>query len=319
MIEGMRKAMHVDALWWLEELRQPRRYISALSGKGKDLTIDVQIRIPGSNTKIATTVLVDSGCTSSTINRALCQKAQYPDSCHCSPHSSLQCRWNSQSRRINYMLRRNPPHSQDHTEQIDLAVTELGDRQIFLGMTGWPDTTQSLMEVGGIDICPRCQCRKMLFVLPNADPDDKWDDELEEGETILMIDFTQAILIRAHHVNDLAAKASEGKEAKTFEEMVPEKCRDFTDLFEKTISMSSLSQRHGTMLLNSSPTQTPTSTAMSTLSIVTNKQNSTNSWTRTSQVEGSDHRSRLWLRRSSSSKRRMVSYDPYKIIASSTR
>ncbi len=47
------------------------------------------------------------------------------------------------------------------------------------------------------------------------------------------IDFTQAILLRAHHANDLAAKANEGKEAKTFEEMVPEWCRDFADLFEK--------------------------------------------------------------------------------------
>ncbi len=64
-------------------------------------------------------------------------------------------------------------------------------------------------------------------------PTDKWDEELEEGDTILAIDFTQAILIRAHHANDLAAKANEGKEAKTFEEMVPEWCRDFADLFEK--------------------------------------------------------------------------------------
>ncbi len=78
-----------------------------------------------------------------------------------------------------------------------------------------------------------CQCRKSPLVLPDADPDDKWDEDLEEGETILTIDFTQAILIRAHHANDLATKASKGKEAKTFEEMVPEWCRDFADLFEK--------------------------------------------------------------------------------------
>ncbi len=79
----------------------------------------------------------------------------------------------------------------------------------------------------------QCQCRKTLFILPDADPDDKWDKELEEGETILAIDFMQAILIRAHHANDLAAKASEGEKARTFEEMVPEWCRDFADLFEK--------------------------------------------------------------------------------------
>ncbi len=110
MIEGMRKALRVDALWWLEELRQPRRYISALSGKGKDLTLDVQIKIQGNSTKIATSALVDSGCTSSAIDRGLCQKAQYPDSCYCSTHSSLQCRRNPQSRRVDYALRRNLPY-----------------------------------------------------------------------------------------------------------------------------------------------------------------------------------------------------------------
>ncbi len=70
MIEGMRKAMRVDALWWLEELRQPKRYISVLSGKGKDLTIDIQIETPKNIANITTTALVDSGCTSSAINRA---------------------------------------------------------------------------------------------------------------------------------------------------------------------------------------------------------------------------------------------------------
>ncbi len=48
-----------------------------------------------------------------------------------------------------------------------------------------------------------------------------------------MVDFTQAILIRAHHANDLAAKANADKKSKTFEEMVPDWCRDFTDLFDK--------------------------------------------------------------------------------------
>ncbi len=44
MIKGMQKAMRVNALGWLKELQQPRQYISALSGKGKDLNIDVQIK-----------------------------------------------------------------------------------------------------------------------------------------------------------------------------------------------------------------------------------------------------------------------------------
>ncbi len=48
-----------------------------------------------------------------------------------------------------------------------------------------------------------------------------------------MVDFTQAILIRAHHANDLAAKANTEKKTKMFEEMVPNWCRDFKDLFDK--------------------------------------------------------------------------------------
>ncbi len=43
----------------------------------------------------------------------------------------------------------------------------------------------------------------------------------------------QAILICTHHANDLAAKANADKKSKTFEEMVPDWCRDFIDLFDK--------------------------------------------------------------------------------------
>ncbi len=52
MIKGMWKAMRVDTLWWLKELRQPKRYISALSGKGKDLTINIQIETLENITKL---------------------------------------------------------------------------------------------------------------------------------------------------------------------------------------------------------------------------------------------------------------------------
>ncbi len=95
MIEGMRKAMRVDALWWLEELRQPRRYIAALSGKGKDLTIDVQIETLDGRTKVTTAALVDSGCTSSAINRAFVKEHNIPTHAYRRTHPSLQCRRNT--------------------------------------------------------------------------------------------------------------------------------------------------------------------------------------------------------------------------------
>ncbi len=233
MIEGMQKAMRVDALWWLKELQQPKRYISALSGKGKDLTINVQIETLENITKIATTALVDSGCTSSAINRAFVKKHNIPTHATAVPipvynADGIRNQGGSITQYAEIRL-----IVGDHAERIDLAVTELGDRQIFLGHD-WLARHNPIInwKSGGLTFA-RCQCRKSPFVLPDADPDNKWDEELEEGETILTIDFTQAILIRAHHANDLTAKASEGKETKTFEEMVPEWCRDFADLFEK--------------------------------------------------------------------------------------
>ena len=75
---------------------------------------------------------------------------------------------------------------------------------------------------------------KNPFPLPDSDPNDKWDEDLKEGDRILAINFEDAIEICATHIaNDLAAKAHEGKEKKTFEEMVPEAYCDFADLFEK--------------------------------------------------------------------------------------
>ncbi len=276
MIEGMRKALRVDALWWLEELRQPRRYISALSGKGKDLTIDVQIKILGNGTKIATAALVDSGCTSSAINRAFVKKHNIPTYATAAPipvynADGTRNQGGSITRYAEICLTIG-----DHTERIDLAVTELGDRQIFLGHD-WLNRHNPIINwKSGKLTFARCQCRGPSFVLPDADPDDKWDEELEEGETILAIDFMQAILIRAHHANDLAAKAREGKDAKTFEEMVPEWCRDFADLFKKG-NFDELPEPktwdHAIELIPNANAMT----AKFTLSIVMNRQSSTNS------------------------------------------
>ncbi len=78
MIEGMWKAERINALWWLKELQQPKRYISTLSGKGKDLIINVQIETLENQTTLATKVLVDSGCTSSAINRSFIKQHNVP-------------------------------------------------------------------------------------------------------------------------------------------------------------------------------------------------------------------------------------------------
>ncbi len=233
MIEGMRKAECVNALWWLKELQQPKQYISALSGKGKDLVIPVQVETLENITKISTTALVDSRCTSSAINRKFVEQHNILTHATATPipvynADGTRNQGGSITKYAEILLKIG-----DHSEQIDLAITDLGDKQIFLGhdWLAWHNPIIN-WKTGGLTFA-RCKCHKNPFVLLNADPDDKWDEELEEGDTILAIDFTQAILICAHHANDLAAVANADKMTKMFEEMVPEWCRDVSDLFDK--------------------------------------------------------------------------------------
>ncbi len=70
--------------------------------------------------------------------------------------------------------------------------------------------------------------------MPDADPNDRWDEELEEGETILAVQMEEELVIRSlHHANKLAAAANAEKPKKTFAEMVPEHYHSFHDLFSK--------------------------------------------------------------------------------------
>ncbi len=72
------------------------------------------------------------------------------------------------------------------------------------------------------------------LVLPDSDPDDRWDEELEEGDTILAVRMDEELVIHSvHHANELAAAANTDKPKKMFEEMVPEHYRSFRDLFAK--------------------------------------------------------------------------------------
>ncbi len=72
------------------------------------------------------------------------------------------------------------------------------------------------------------------MVLSDADKDDQWDEELEEGDTILTVHMEEELIIRAiHHANELATAANTDKPKQMFEEMVPPEYHSFHDLFSK--------------------------------------------------------------------------------------
>ncbi len=121
-----------------------------------------------------------------------------------------------------------------HSKCIDLAVTELGKKDIYLGHDWLKRHNPSVNWKTGTIIFGHCQCAGNSLVLPNTDKDDRWDKELEEGDTILVVRMEEELIIHVvHHANDLATAANAEKPKKTFEEMVPPEYHSFHDLFSK--------------------------------------------------------------------------------------
>ncbi len=116
----------------------------------------------------------------------------------------------------------------EYHKRIDLTMTNLGKNNIYLGHDWLKRHNPSVNWERGTIIFGRCNCMGERLVLPDADPDDRWDEELEEGDSILAVRMEEELIIHAmHHANDLTAAAHAEKPKKTFEEMVPEHYHSF--------------------------------------------------------------------------------------------
>ncbi|SJL17387.1 uncharacterized protein ARMOST_20937 [Armillaria ostoyae] len=108
----------------------------------------------------------------------------------------------------------------NHSERIDFTVTDLGSKDLYLGHDWLKHHNPVINWNMGSITFGHCQCIKNPFPLPDADPEDRWDEELKEGNTILTVNMEEEVVIRAiYHANDLAAAANAEKPKKTFEEM----------------------------------------------------------------------------------------------------
>ncbi|SJL07034.1 uncharacterized protein ARMOST_10377 [Armillaria ostoyae] len=198
LLEGLCSSERFCALDWLDELRKPKRYFIHVQNSPASLLLPVRLHWKFHSSSIP--IYNANGS---------CNKAG-----EITVYAELHLKIG------------------DHSERIDLAVTDLSSKEIFLRHDWLACHNPIINWTTGLVTFARCHCAKNRFVLPDADPDDEW--ELEDGETILSINFEEAIEIRAvHKANELAAKANEGREKKTFEQMAPESYHDFEDLFTK--------------------------------------------------------------------------------------
>ncbi|SJL13289.1 uncharacterized protein ARMOST_16729 [Armillaria ostoyae] len=218
----------------LYELRKPPRYLRRRQSDSRDFMLNVQLTTLTNQQTLATRGLVDSGCTSSAINRAFVQKHRL-DTVKTTIPIIIYNADGSRNKGgdITEYVEMHLAIG-NHEERIDLVVTDLGTKDLYLGHDWLKRHNPVINWETGTVIFGRCQCVKNPFPLPDANPDDRWDEELEEGDTILAVNMEEELVIRAvHHANDLAAAANAEKPQKTFEEMVPSDYRSFRDLFSK--------------------------------------------------------------------------------------
>ncbi len=217
-----------------ERLRKLPVIVHSQESSKNNFLMDIILNPVAGTRTVSTKGLLDSGCMSSAINRSFVKK-----------HELL-------TRRISVPI---PVYNADgtrnaggditeyietrmtikgHVERIDLAVMNLGKKDIYLGHD-WlkrhnPSVNWKMQSI----LFGRCACMGNDFSLPDVDPDDKWDKELEEGDTILAVNMQEELIIcSVHHANDLAAAANAEKPKKSFEEMVPEDYHSFCNLFSK--------------------------------------------------------------------------------------
>ncbi len=136
---------------------------------------------------LSTKALLDSGCTGSTINHAYVlehqintKKVAVPIPVYNADGTRNQGRDITEFIELCLTIR-------EHREHIDLVVTNLGKKDIYLRHDWLNHHNSSVNWKTGSIIFSRCQCVKNHLKLPDADPDDQWDKELEDGDTILII------------------------------------------------------------------------------------------------------------------------------------
>ncbi|SJL15506.1 uncharacterized protein ARMOST_19006 [Armillaria ostoyae] len=133
LLEGLRSSERFRALEWLDELRKPKRYFIHAQNSPQSLLIPVVLETLEQPITIQTKALLDSGCTGSSIHRDFVKKYGIPVQKTASPipvYNADGSR-NKAGEITTYVELRLKIGG--HSERIDLAVTDLGSKEIFLG------------------------------------------------------------------------------------------------------------------------------------------------------------------------------------------
>ncbi len=218
----------------LYELCEQPRIIHRQESTKSDFLVPLTLNPVTNNVTLMTQGLLDSGCTSSAINQSFVEKHQLDTRKVLIPIPVYNANGihNTGGDITEFVELRMMIGG--HAERINLAITNLGTKDIYLGHDWLKRHNPSVNWKTQLIIFGHCQWAGNQFDLPNADPNDRWDEELEDRDTILAVHMEEELVIHAiHHANKLAAAANADKPKKTFKEMVPAHYHSFCDLFSK--------------------------------------------------------------------------------------
>ncbi len=145
------------------------------------------IELVSSLKKLTTKALINSGCTGSAIDQAYVKehnldtkKALIPIPVYNANGTCNQGGDITEFVELSMTIR-------EHRKHIDLAVTNIGKKDIYLRHDWLKRHNPSVNWEHSTIIFGRCHCMGEQLILPDNDPDDRWDEELEEGDTILAV------------------------------------------------------------------------------------------------------------------------------------
>jgi len=226
-----------QALEAIKELKEPKLFVRGT--RGRKLSLKVGLATLGALEQYPADALVDSGCEGSCIDIKYIRERNIPTRRLPRPIPVFNADGQpNQDGPIEEMVSLTLTIN-DHTERIDLGVTNLGRGQLFLGHDWLKFHNPSIDWQTGLLQFNRCptSCGSIRTRRVSIDDDDDEDDQAtpvtEDGDRLLLIDLNPAVELRAYQTKatQLAAEQAKTQPQKDFEELVPEYLHDYHDVF----------------------------------------------------------------------------------------
>ena len=232
LIKNINKLREDEALWYLQRLKEPQ-WIAAAGQR--EMNIPIVLETLDMEESFETTALIDSSCTSSSISKHFVQEKKI--NTIKLPRAIMVVNTDGTTNaggKITEMVRIKMV-IQDHEEVLELAVTDIGRRDIFIGHN-WLTYHNPEMEWQENTI-KFSHCPGKCYKTSNVDePEDEMEQQETEEGRLLAIGISEIEINRVQlraKSNFATDIAGVNQDKRTWEEIVPKQYLPYREVFEK--------------------------------------------------------------------------------------